>query len=288
MKNFKIFSFLFSICFLGSCVINPASEEVVIPPVPEKLVISSFTLAPFGSVVAITKTFDALVAKDTLNYDSSALLSKILVSEADVKISYNNKTVVLNEIIPGIYGSVDLEYIDGTEYRLDVLEPMSGLKVTAITKLLKSAKIENLKNLINQVDSLYSFEIDWNDDPTNENYYLITSKKFTVSSDIFSNIDNSILNLFSLPYYLAKEEEKVGNSFKYSPLISPYAESDTIVVTLSNITKENFEFLNAYRKRGSILNSLLAEPIRTLPSNINGGYGFFAINYSDFRTIVLK
>lgn len=85
--------------------------------------------------------------------------------------------------------------------------------------------------------------------------------------------------------YVISEKNNVGGIYEYSPEITNYKPTDTLLVTLSNITKEHHDFLSAYKKRGSVFNSVLSEPIRTLPGNIEGGYGFFALYGIDGKLI---
>jgi hypothetical protein len=276
---------LFSFFQFQSCVINPDPIDVLIPPVEQKLVISSFAYPPFGTLIAVSKSFDALFAKDTINFDSTDLLNKILVSNAIVTITYNNKTIDLKEIFPGIYGSIDLEYEQNTDYNLKVLDPATNLFVEAKTQILSNASITNAKPIFNPIDSIFTYEILWQDEVNKDNFYLITSNKLSNSQKIFSNIEKTFLSTLSSTFNVITEKNNKGGKYEYSPEFTNYLPTDTLLVTLSNITKEHYDFISAYKKRGSVLNSILSEPIRSLPSNISGGYGFFALYNIDAKII---
>lgn len=288
MKKLIIYFLYFIVLttIFSACVINPEPIDVILPAHEPKLVITSTSLPPFGTVIFVTRSFDALKAKDSINFSSSELLNQILVSGAIVEIKYNNKMVTMDEIAPGIYGSLDLEFIENAVYQLKVIDPQTSQTITASTVMQAIAKIDKIS--IIKMDSTVTFSMEWMGQNVNQNYYLTTSSKLALSSILLTNSDKSIVNLFSKPYSVFEPKEAKEGKFIYAPELTNYESGDTLLVTLSNISKEQFQFIAAYKKGGSIFNKLLSEPIRNLPSNIIGGYGFFAINGNDARVLILE
>ena len=63
--------------------------------------------------------------------------------------------------------------------------------------------------------------------------------------------------------------------------------SDSIVVTVSNVSQSYYEYLQANERAQGILSQVTQEPINR-PTNVNGGRGFFNAHFPDFRYFDLK
>jgi hypothetical protein len=266
-------------------VISPEPLEVELPNSEPQLVISATTIQPFGSVILVSRSFDALTVKDTIDFNSSTLLDKILVSNAIVEITYNSKKIVLKEIFRGIYGSVELEYLENINYDLYVKDPSTGLEATASTQYVDN--LVDFELVQKNYDTIYSFTSTWSDE-SNRNY-LIASNKLTSNLNLFKNVDHSFLKLFSSNYALYDASNKNNNGkYEHKPFYTPYVKGDTIIVSLSAINLDYYSYLTAYKKSGSILNQILAEPIRTLPTNVNNGLGYFALYGTKSKILILE
>jgi hypothetical protein len=58
-------------------------------------------------------------------------------------------------------------------------------------------------------------------------------------------------------------------------------------VALSNIPKGYYEYLAAYKRSGNLLSQLTGEPVN-LPTNVQGGYGYFALTKPSIKTVILQ
>ena len=65
-----------------------------------------------------------------------------------------------------------------------------------------------------------------------------------------------------------------NNIYSTSKKLDEATYRDSIAVILSHVTKGYFEFLNAFKKSGALINQLTGEPIN-YPTNVNNGYGYF-------------
>ncbi len=98
-----------------------------------------------------------------------------------------------------------------------------------------------------------------------------------VKGSYFSNGDNANSVAFSdREYEVGKLERE--DEFELS------TTRDSIVVTLTNISRAYFEYIEARNRSG---NSFLSEPI-SFPSNITNGYGFFNIHFPSARILELE
>ena len=60
---------------------------------------------------------------------------------------------------------------------------------------------------------------------------------------------------------------------QYTLKLSP---RDTLIVQVARIDEGYFKYLQTYKRTGYLINQLTGEPIN-LPTNIQTGYGYFAI-----------
>jgi hypothetical protein len=63
--------------------------------------------------------------------------------------------------------------------------------------------------------------------------------------------------------------------------------SDTIGVSVSNISQGYYEFLDLYGRAGSPLTQITGEPI-DYPTNVTNGYGYFTTHVPDLHVFDLN
>lgn len=291
MRN--IYLGLFILLFSQSCVINPEPIDVEIEDGPQEIVLNMVNFQPSIIAVSLTKSFSALlIDTDSIGDESIELLENLIVDPAEVIVSYDGRDVELTRLIPGFYGSVGVELIPNMDYRLTAIDLTIDKMMKAETTVLPQVTIEDiLFEEIMSVDSLFignklTYVI--NDPPDEDNYYLLSQSQFSEAETEITGIGD-IFNSDS-DFQLLRDQELFGQtgqqlSYEFN---TSYNKGDTINVSLSNITEEYYDYLVAYRRLGNILTGLLSEPIRSLPSNVEGGLGYFNLELPDSRTVVLE
>lgn len=284
---------LYLVCSLFvACNFSPTPIPIEVEEPEQKLVISSFALPPQELIVTVSRTFSALVPKaDSLDLDDPDILARVLVDSAEVMLSYAGHTVELFKIAPGIYGSIEVEQIPGATYLLTVKDFDTGLMTSAKTVLLPEIYLDTLypisRILPSLDDTLNTFKYDFLDPAGVENYFLVT---YTKSNNLFRDIllpgqtlfntSRSSFNVFS--------DKNTGDGQKIAYQPDPLFEvGDTVLVGISNIPKNYYEFVSAYKKSGNLFSQLISEPIN-LPSNVENGYGYFSMVNPKFKTVVIE
>jgi Domain of unknown function (DUF4249) len=121
-----------------------------------------------------------------------------------------------------------------------------------------------------------------------ENYYLVTYSNISDLRGGLSNISDNLFKFNDAKFHVFTDQNNGdGNEIEFKPNLALSAPGDTLVVGLSNITKDYYNFLSAYKRSGNLLSQITAEPI-SLPSNVQGGYGFFAMIKPNLKLVVIK
>ena len=282
-----------AIILLGySCVVNPDPIDVEIEDGPTEMVLNVVNFPPSIVAVSLSKSFSALLLdEDTIGTESIDLIENLIIDPAEVSIFYDGRAVELTKLIPGFYGSVDVELIPYMDYEFTAIDLTTDRTMRAETTVLPQVLIEDIlfEENMNE-DSLFlgnklTYEI--NDPPDEDNYYLLSQSLLSQSQTEITGIGD-LLNSDS-DFQLLRDQELLGQTgqLTYDFTVN-YAKGDTIIANLSNITEEYYNYLIAYRRLGNILTGLLSEPIRTLPSNVEGGLGYFNLALPDSKQVILE
>ena len=74
---------------------------------------------------------------------------------------------------------------------------------------------------------------------------------------------------------------------EFNVIFQNYTEGDSVLVTMSNISKAYFDYLWLRNESRYSLAGFASEPLN-FPSNVQGGYGYFNLHIPDIRTFVLE
>lgn len=282
----KTFIFYIIILFFQACTPEPIGIDI--PQAEPKLVVYSQALPDQALVVALSKSFSALAVSNNDEKDSSktdslnnVFLNQFLVDNGIITISGPDYTDTLDRLAKGVYLAPFFPYTPGNVYQLSAFDPVTGFTVSSSTNTLEIVSLDTISAIRGKGDDSLEFTISFKvDDPIGENYYLLNVYEDSIPSRGFFNFSgesntNSIS--FSDREYpngeLQDEQKFYGNS-----------TADSVVVTLTNISRAYFDYIEARKRSG---NSLLSEPI-TFPSNIVGGYGYFNIHFPTARVVVVE
>lgn len=288
-------------CFIlvaiqSACVLNPKPLDIEIEEPPQKLVISSFAIPPQELAVTLTRTFSALLGQDSVDLAAPGVGSLVLVDSALVTLTHAGRTDTLRKITPALFGGFTGDQRTGEPYLLRVKDYKTGLEVQAETFLLDAVSLDTVYPAITSVlgDTTHTFQYRFRDQPGAENYYLVTYTHIKTAGGAqvgsLGNLGNLGSSLFkpntSQFNVFSDQTSGDGKDITFKPDYKGI-QGDTMVVALSNIPKGYYEFLSAYKRSGNLFSQLISEPIN-LPTNVEGGFGYFAMIRPRVKFVILK
>jgi Domain of unknown function (DUF4249) len=267
------------IAFTESCVPDPIDIDV--KPADPKLCISSVVLGNNGIVIGLTRSYSPLQQSPDSDTLGQELVDQILVSGATVTISYGNQLDTLIEVSPGIYTNLFTTITEGMTYTVRASDSYLNEEVWAATIMQPEAIFDTVYPYIDRTttDSLVHFKFTMYDNIATQNFYVVNFIKkvqgdstFDINS-VFAAGSNEVLTEFEL-----YDDQAFTNGVLNKDVIVFSAEqTDTVAVTVSEISQGYYEFLTAMKRSSSIFNQLTGEPI-TYPSNVEGGFGYFTMH----------
>ena len=274
---------------------DPPNIDIELDTFKPKLVVASQIIPNHIMIVGLTKSFSVLSNATTNDSVKANFLDSMFVKNAIVTVSYFNNSITdtLFMLTPGIYASINtLLKVDGT-YTLIAKDPATGMEISAQSIMLKQAKFDTITPVVIKTSTDTSVFVKYTitDFPNEDNFYVVnyyaknsiaSGANFDINS-YFSTGHNKLLAGFDLLNDTAFDNGKLSIETKLENLKS----TDTIAVTISNISEGYFKFLIAYKRAGSFFNQLTGEPIN-YPTNVNNGLGYFNTHYPDIRYFYLK
>lgn len=292
--NMSTFKYLFFLAFLAAqsaCVLNPKPLDIDIPEPPQRLVVSAFAIPPQELAVTLTRTFSALLGEDSVDLNNPDVSSLVFVDSALVTLSYSGRTDTLFKLTPALFGSLTAEQRFNERYFLKVKDFTTGLEVSAETVLLPPVALDTVYPVVSILtgfeDTLHTFQYQFRDEPGTENYYVATYTNFNTLSQQISNPGQSLFNFNAQQFHVFSDKTSGdGQPISFKPDFAG-TKGDTLAVALSNIPKGYYEFLAAYKRSGNLFSQLIGEPIN-LPTNVIGGYGYFAMIRPKIKLVILE
>lgn len=271
---------IISMMIAVSCLPDPLEVRGV-PQLEQKIVVSSQMTSEKTFAILLTKSIGALEASD--DSDPLELLGQIAISDASVKVEGNGGSFNLNYIGNGVYASDTIPLTVDQSYTLFINSPSAGsVKSTTTVKPYVEFSDVDAEIYISGRDTLANIHYKFND-MAGKNWYMINAQHVTRI-----NLQERIINprvttkmLDDTPF----EGGEKSDSFKI--LFDEVEPGDTIAVSLSNINKDYFDFMELRQNTAFGLAAALGEPIN-YPSNVEGGLGFFNLYIPDVRIFVLK
>lgn len=273
--------FLCCSLLLTACLPEPLDVKGL-PVVKNQMVVSTQIIPDQSVVVLLTKTFGALDASG--DSDALELLDQIAVNDATVNIIGPQGTYELLPLDHGAYGGLIIPFEAGEEYELRVVSESLG-EVTAKTTVKPLINFDEIEAEMYNTgfdDTLAQITYRLLD-PRDKNWYMLNVQQ--IERD---EITDDLLNPGSFTRMLDDadfETSEFQETFRVFP--RDFIPGDTIAVSLSNISKEYYDFINLRIDNRFSFIEYLSEPIN-YPSNVNGGKGFFNLYVPDVRFFVLE
>lgn len=272
---------LYLLLFAGIIACQP--EPLVVNDVPaadSKMVVSSIAAGDAEVSIFLTRSYSALEENLERNTD---LIENYVISGAQAKITSEEGEVVLNELVPGVYGTDALNLISGRSYELEVYDPESNQTARAKTTMLEKMRFNQVSVDVepSSIDTVVKVNYSFTDAP-GESYYMINVQKVHFEqSEPEEIVANRVFTYLIDDQEIADGGELSGEFFAFFRWLSI---RDTLIVNLSNISYEYYDYLERVNN-GFLGPSLISEPYN-YPTNIQNGYGFFNLYYRDNRLFI--
>lgn len=211
-----------------------------------------------------------------------------MVNNAFVTISYDGiiDTLFHDSNFPGVYVSFQTPIFTNTSYNLYVYDSLTKEEVTSQATMLRQVQFDSVEAKFEKFQDLTDIKVKFSfTDPANEeNWYMVNFYKF--NNDSLQSNDPFLEDSTSNETLLISD--KTFNNQVYQGEYNLFNwTNDTIFVSISNISKPYFEYLDARKKSGTLFTNLVKEPIN-YPTNINGGYGFFNAHFPDVAIVEVE
>ncbi len=287
MKYFLIMSAL--LLTLTSCVPDPIDIEI--EPPQSEIVVASQIIPGQTMLVSLTRSFSALSYNeeegDSLTDD---FLTDLLVTRARVTVSFAGQTEELFHLGNGVYGSLTTLQIPNEYYTLTVFDSTNNETVTAQTQMLPFVPFDTLFPVIERTNSDTTIFLDYTlSDSPGDNFYVLSVIK---RNDDTSGVGIDLNSFFGVGLNvvtqtrLISDKEFGGNTINERFRLFEIEPDDSVVVTLSNVSREYFDYLTAQARSQGLVSEITQEPINR-PTNVNGGRGFFNAYFPDARVFDL-
>ncbi len=268
-----LISALMAILILSSCEPKPIVKEIKTGK--PKIVVSPLFNNSDGAGILITRSFSPLLSGES---DPWVMFQTLQLKRIHVKLGTATNPEALENLNPFFY-TRNLQLKPYQEIHLSVYDSSRNETVMASAHVMPRPDTAGMELKLNrrENDTSLSVKIKLKDDNNSRQYYLICYSKYRKGLPVLNK-----QNLFGRSFYRQVEIFDNSNSVNgiinfektYSKEIYPFGINDSITVSISLVSEAYYRFLSVYRKSGSILAQLTAEPLN-YPSNVRGGLGFF-------------
>lgn len=272
-----------------ACTPKPLSIDV--PQLEPRLVLNAQVVPSQAIIVTLTRSFGALsFSEENGDEVSSSLVDSLLVSGATVKITYNGQTDSLVELSPGLYVGATAPQQINDLYTITCIDHERNLSCSASAAIQEYVPftLVDPEMIINDNDTVFRINFEFID-PSDENYYMVNVYSNARESEDFGDVNSFFGNGSNLLLVNENFSDRVFTNDTVKGSVNLYSvnEGDSIVVTLSNISRDYYDYLTLRDKSGNLFSQITQEPIN-YPTNVQGGYGFFNTHIPDARFFFLN
>lgn len=282
MKKILILSLHIWVWWLASCTPEPLAIDV--PQAPIKTVVATQfyfdTITQQSAVmVVLSKSLPANQTQlPTIDSNGVITNSELLITGATVSIQIGPTLYECNEMDRGMYLAMNVSITDYASCRLMVKDAAGNFLVDGETIAQPAIAFQSVD--VFKENGLKQIAYTLHDDTKHRNWYLV---------NYFTNSKSDTAVDYTDPQYIAKRltEQKLDfdlyqdSDFKEGVLSVKKSlgilQSDTVALAVSEISEGYFQFLNAQKKYGLLINQLKGEVIN-FPTNIRSGLGYFTIH----------
>ncbi len=281
--KYLIICCVFSVC-LFRCV--PTPLDIEIPEKDPEIVVFSQVIPNTLMSVILTRSISSLeFSEENGDTITNSILDNLLVDDAQVSITFDGQTESLIEVANGFYLSTFPLPEVSTELTLNI--ESDGKKLNSTSLLLPQISFEEIIPSIERTekDTLVSIDYTIQDFPE-DNWYMINFYTQGQSSLDSTGLD---LNSFfqrgtNVNTKTVVVSDKIFEGARYEGTIElpEISQTDSLVVTISNINEDYFDYLSLRNTSSNFFTELTKEPIN-YPTNIENGLGFFNTHFPDVK-----
>jgi hypothetical protein len=242
-----------------------------------------------GQISTDTSAF-VINLTQTADYFSNAPVPRI--SGATVKISDGTETIQLTETLAGVYATDSMFHgTIGKEYTLDILlkEPIAG--ETAYSSICRLPDVSNLDSIQAEFRSDFGKKGMWEihifaQEPGNEaNYYMFHMyRNGKLMTDSISKVVVSDDKYFNGSYINGLTAMYINADHPWETLYP----GDTIVLQMSGITKEYYDFIGEVQSAGFNIPFFMGPPANIVGNISKDAVGFFAAYSNSYASMIVK
>lgn len=277
----KIVFILVAATALYSCR-KPKPLTIDIPQRKDQPVIASTMPDDRTLLVSAGYSLDAITNISDSNSNNkipkSMLIDSGMISIAEAGGTARN----LTKLSAGMYATTGIQLKEGSTYTLQLADYRKGVTATATTTYMpQPARGQVTPTYIGDKngDTLYKLNVTIPDAKQGAHYFM----GYTTTRQLRENVklltQSPSQNAAAIAGFEAKQIEMIQSNVtgeltqQYTLKLSP---QDTLIVQVARIDEGYFKYLQTYKRTGYLINQLTGEPIN-LPTNIETGYGYFAI-----------
>ena len=234
-----------------------------------------------------------IILTTTSDYFSNEPAPKVV--KATVSLTDGINTFPLTETVPGQSGKYNTDPafagITGKTYTLQISLPeaIAGTSEYSASSTLNGVtKLDSIKAVFRPdigKDGIWQVKVFAQDPPGKKNYYMMNLyRNNKLWSDTITKVSVTDNQFFAGRYITGADAFYINNDRKWETLYP----GDTIMVELSAITKEYYDFINQVQLAGISIPFFTGPPANVVGNISNNGVGFFAAYASSFATCIVK
>lgn len=262
---------LYSLCLIMS--LTACHEEL--PTAREEIVVEGWIESGGAPVVMLTKTFTVSTKEETDEEES------IVLPWGKVTVSDGTDSVILTGdyddryFPPYIYSTSRIKGVPGRTYHLTV--EYGNRTLTAQTTIPMPDSLEALiVTPCAEADSMYQITAHYADNPATKDYYMFLVRIFNRESRYYPSFlgttDDDMLTAHNRQVVQPGIHTFTSVDNKYRPY---YHEADSVLLKFAKIDATSYAIHKAYDEMVALTSNPLFASDITLPTNIQGGLGFW-------------
>jgi len=273
---------LFIVCFLLSCT---EKVDVQLDSTYSRLVVDG-SISPEAGTYSVALT-------STASYFYNEPAPRVV--NADVTLTDGINVYPLRETIPGVTGIYETDSTFsahiGSIYTLniDLPDAIGGYKDYQATDQLRDvAKLDSIRPVFHTEwgkEGVWTIQV-WAQDPGNEvNYYMFNL--YRNGKLLTDTLNKKVITddaLFNGSYIDGIDAMYLNNAHKWETIFP----GDTIMIQMSGISKEYFNFIDQVRQAGFNIPFFSGPPANVEGNVNNGAVGFFAAYSNSYAKAVVK
>lgn len=283
MKKYStnIFGIVSAFYLLVMVGCTPKPIPIYLDEVESLPVIWSQAVPNSTTLIYFSRSFSSLEFQENDSTAADSIISQFLVVDGLVTLTHNGETDTLIQLSDGFFAGFSTDLIPGDTYTLNATDFETGKSITASTQAYAAVSIDTFAYSVidtSAIELSISFV-----DPPGANWYAIhyySQYANPLELDDPFAADNIVETDVLSDLELNSSNVTINKTLDF-------LDSDTLFVSLNNISQEYYDYLSQRERGGTIYNQLVQEPINYV-SNVQRGYGMFSLHFPSVRTIILE